>query len=44
MSERVVPVAKLDGYVGQNISAIRRFGFTNEAHHPNHCAISSFTC
>jgi hypothetical protein len=38
MTERVVPVAELDGYVGQNISAICPFGFTNEAHHTNHCA------
>ncbi len=38
MTERVIPVAELDGYVGQNISAICPFGFTNEAHHTNHCA------
>jgi hypothetical protein len=38
MSERVVPVAELDGYVGQNISAICTFGFISEVNHHNHCA------
>jgi hypothetical protein len=38
MSERFVPTAELDGYVGQNISAICTTGFTNEAHGTNHCA------
>jgi len=38
MSERRVPDAELDGYVGNNISQICPFGFTNEAHGTNHCA------
>jgi hypothetical protein len=38
MSERVVQTAELEGYVGQNISAICSLGFTSEVNHNNHCA------
>jgi hypothetical protein len=38
MPERIVPVAELDGYVGDNISEICTFGFISEVDHHNHCA------
>jgi hypothetical protein len=38
MSERRVPDAELEFYVGKNISLICDHGFISEAGHTNHCA------